>query len=142
MYPESVRILGFLPHTSVLDLQRRCDVLVSIANTDPVQIPGKFNEYLGAGRPILHVSSVEQDAVCGLMETMKLGWHVSTDPKAIGDLLTSLHQRKLVGADWLPSRDKVAISRYSWAELTRAWAERVSRTLKDSDGLSCSFSSE
>src|SRR5690606_6021948 len=51
--PGQVRLLGFLPHRATLALQRRADVLVNLANDDPVQVPGKFYEYLGAARPIL-----------------------------------------------------------------------------------------
>lgn len=134
-HPESVRILGFLPHASVLGLQRKCDVLVSIANADPVQIPGKFNEYLGAGRPIVHISSVEQDAVRVLIEDMKIGWHVRPDHEMIGGFLASLLRRKRLGDDLVPSRDEAAIARYSWIELTRSWAEWASGPITKSDGF-------
>lgn len=126
-YPQSVRILGFLPHTTALDFQRHCDVLVSIANADSVQVPGKFNEYLGAGRPILHVSAARPSAVEALIEAMNLGWSVPADAKKIGDLLVSLNQKKLSGRTCSPTRNEQAVSTYSWRALARVWAERVNR---------------
>jgi len=54
-WPARIRLTGFLSHDQALALQRSADVLVNIANDDPVQLPGKLFEYLGAGRPILHV---------------------------------------------------------------------------------------
>ena len=54
-FTARIRLTGFLSHDQALALQRSADVLVNIANDDPVQLPGKLFEYLGAGRPILHV---------------------------------------------------------------------------------------
>lgn len=72
-YPASVRILGFLPHSTALALQRRCDVLVNLANEDPVQVPGKLYEYLGASAPVLHIGGGVGDAALQLLEETGAG---------------------------------------------------------------------
>ncbi|MCA1714422.1 MAG: glycosyltransferase [Gammaproteobacteria bacterium] len=72
-WPERIRPLGFLPHDVVLALQRKADVLVSLANRDPGQVPGKFYEYLGACRPILHVTDNAGDIPATLVRQLKRG---------------------------------------------------------------------
>lgn len=71
--PEQVRLLGFLPHRHILQLQRSADVLINIANEDPAQVPGKLYEYLGAGRPILHVTR-QHDTSAELILSLRRGW--------------------------------------------------------------------
>ncbi|GGA66716.1 hypothetical protein GCM10011521_01070 [Arenimonas soli] len=72
-HPGSVRLLGFLAHRRALLLQRRCDILVNLANDDPVQVPGKLYEYLGAGVPVLHVGGHDDDAAARLLRDTEVG---------------------------------------------------------------------
>jgi hypothetical protein len=88
-----VRVVDNLPHEQVLDLQRGADVLVNIANRSmPAQMPGKLFEYLGAGRPILHVRAAgeDADAASQLLIDGRRGWSVSDDPRQLGKLLGDL----------------------------------------------------
>ena len=71
--PDQIRLLGFLPHRRILQLQRSADVLINIANEDPAQVPGKLYEYLGSGRPILHVSR-QRDTSAELVASLRRGW--------------------------------------------------------------------
>lgn len=73
MHPDSIRMLGFLPHLSALAAQRACDVLINLANEDSVQVPGKLYEYLGSGRPILHVGDSVDDAAVELLRSTGAG---------------------------------------------------------------------
>ena len=88
--PGSVRLLGFLPHLQALALQRRADVLVNLANDDPCQVPGKLYEYLGAGRPILHVGGGEADVVSQLLQRTGHGQDCPNDADAIARVLAAL----------------------------------------------------
>jgi len=85
----SIRLLGFLPHTEAVAWQRRCDVLVNLANDDPCQVPGKFYEYLGAGRPILHIGDGD-DAAADLLLQIPRGWVCRADPDELGRTLRQL----------------------------------------------------
>src|SRR5690606_9093804 len=38
-HPEQLRLLGFVPHAQAVSLQQAADVLVNIANDDPVHVP-------------------------------------------------------------------------------------------------------
>ena len=87
--PGQVRLLGFLPHLEILRLQRRAHVLVNIANDDPAQIPGKFHEYLGAGRPILHLCRAP-DAMAAMLASLRRGWTCGIEGEDTARLLAWL----------------------------------------------------
>ena len=91
--PQQLRLLGFLPHRHALALQRTADVLVNIANDDPTQIPGKVYEYLGAARPILHLTANE-DLVAGQIGRLHRGWVCGNDEAAIAQQLLELLRAK------------------------------------------------
>ncbi|WP_101924859.1 MULTISPECIES: glycosyltransferase [Luteimonas] len=92
-HPDRIRLLGFLPHTSVLALQRSADVLVNIANDDATQIPGKVNEYLGARRPILNLGA-GRDPASTMIESLRRGYNCANDSDAIATLLARLADAK------------------------------------------------
>nr|WP_295382555.1 glycosyltransferase [Pseudoxanthomonas sp.] len=71
--PGQVRLFGFLPHRRILQLQGSADVLINIANDDPGQVPGKLYEYLGSGRPILHIAR-QHDTSAELIASLRRGW--------------------------------------------------------------------
>lgn len=123
---DAVRLLGFLPHTDVIRLQRRYDVLVNIANADTCQIPGKFYEYLGAGRPILHVGS-GRDAAAELLRRTGRGWVCAGDAGDLGLLLASLRaafEKGELASSMDLSRDPVR--HYDWREI----GSRLDRTVR------------
>ena len=125
--PEQVRLLGFLPHRAALALQRRADVLVNLANDDPVQVPGKFYEYLGAGRPILHLGDAP-DAVAARIAALHRGWTCANDPEAIAGLLAGLATAKSQHRlDAGLSLDRTVVSEHSWQRL----GQRLDRILRD-----------
>lgn len=92
-HPEKVRLLGFLGHADAMRRQREADVLVNLANADPVQVPGKLYEYLGAGRPILHLGASGDDAAASLVQQLRRGWVCGTDGRAIAVMLGALVDR-------------------------------------------------
>lgn len=125
--PDRIRLLGFLPHRAVLALQRRADVLVNLANDDPVQVPGKFYEYLGAGRPILHLGDAP-DAVAARIAALHRGWTCANDAEAIATLLHGLASAKSAQRlDAGLSLDRAAIGEHSWQQL----GQRMDRLLRD-----------
>jgi len=88
--PHRIILLGSVPHRRLLSLQRQTDVLVNLANADACQIPGKFYEYFGAGRPILHLSAEEQDASGDLLLQLRRGWTCISRRADIVAILRSL----------------------------------------------------
>lgn len=115
--PEQLRLLGFLPHRQALALQRQADVLVNIANDDPAQIPGKFYEYLGAGRPVLHLADT-QDLVAERIIALQRGWTCPNDEVAISARLLQLCEAKMQGRlDAGLSLDTAQVRGHSWQAL-------------------------
>lgn len=118
-HPTQVRLLGFVPHAQAIALQRRCDVLVNLANADPVQVPGKFYEYLGSGTPILNVGGAPHDAAAELLRRVGGGWCGAEDKDALRDLIAGLAEEKTrVGKITCPMQSYDPMQ-HSWASLSQ-----------------------
>lgn len=120
--PESIRLLGFVGHRDALMLQRNADVLVNLANADPVQVPGKVYEYLGASAPILHIGDNPDDAAAVMLHELGVGWSVKHEKEAITSRLrqlVSLKQER--GVLIRPGGTAVAgESKYAWSSLAES----------------------
>lgn len=110
--------LGPVPHAEALRLQEGADLLVSIGNEGMTQVPGKVLEYMGSGRPILHVRPDEGDAAAALIEAERSGYVVSACVSDISDLLVDLAVKK---KDGTLGKDLVlgasAFDKFSWRSL-------------------------
>ena len=73
----NVRFLGRIGHFDCLALQREADLLLNLGNVQTLQVPGKVYEYLGAGRPILHLRSTQDDPCVDLL--LKTGFSLIVD---------------------------------------------------------------
>lgn len=111
-YPDSIRLLGFVPHAAAIQAQRECDLLVNLANADPIQVPGKLFEYLGAGRPILHIGGSEEDESGKIVMQTGSGWSLPNRREAILDFLGNYEREE--GAELMAMRDKMKIDEFSW----------------------------
>lgn len=123
-HPGRLRLLGRVPHRELLEIQRRVHVLVNLANADPCQVPGKFYEYLGAGRPILHLGG-EGDVCAGLLSDLRRGWSCGAGRQSVSEALHDLVAAQGRGAldDGL-DLGAGAVSAWSWTASARAM-ERV-----------------
>ena len=110
-HPERIRLLGFQPHALVLGLQRCADVLVNLANALPDQVPGKLYEYIGAGRPILHVrAGLDDDSGARLVEATGAG---RTCENTAADIRDALLDLRPLCHDWRAP----AVDEYGWTRL-------------------------
>lgn len=124
--PDQVRLLGFLPHLDVLRMQRQTDVLVNIANADARQIPGKFYEYLGAQRPILHLGDAD-DPMGALVHGLRRGWVCAGQAPALSALLADMAHAHATGAlDAQLDLTLPPVASYSW----QATAARLDALLR------------
>lgn len=96
-HPQQIRLLGFLPHTDALALQRHADVLVNIANDDSAQVPGKLYEYAGAARPILHICQDTQDPSAVWITSHARGWVCLEDTEKLTARLAQANADKQRG---------------------------------------------
>ena len=126
--PEQVRLLGFMPHLDAVELQKRADVLVNIANEDASQVPGKLYEYLGAVRPILHLFNQRDDAISQLVDKLGLGWKCENSLDGINAWLEQACGGTLPDIDGRPGTDCPDRSTYSWQHI----ALRLDEILSDS----------
>lgn len=122
-HPDQLRLLGFVPHAQAVALQRSADVLVNIANDDPVHVPGKVYEYLGAGRPILHLGEGGEggdDVAAHLVRGLRRGLVSGGDVGSIAAALSDLASIKREGG-W-ESRFRLGedgVAQYSWQAIAR-----------------------
>ncbi len=127
-HPEQLRLLGFLRHTEVLALQRCADVMVNIGNIDPAQIPGKLFEYLGSGRPVLHLGPGD-DYAAQLLKNARAGLVCDNAQASICAAVARLRDEKRAagraGADL--RRDEDLIAQFRWDRI----AEQCETVLVD-----------
>lgn len=115
-----IRVLGELDHESVLQLQTDADVLVSIGNRGTEQTPGKAMEYLGAGRPILHLWQDAPDEVARLLDETQRGVHCRA---SVGDVSAKLQElARLKAAGILEDAfdlSSESVAMHSWDQVGR-----------------------
>lgn len=115
-----VTLLGKVSHEECLRLQRRAAVLVNVGNRQADQVPGKIYEYLGAGRPILHLSAGGRDPAAELLRRTGRGISVPAEPAAVEAALASLLEAFRSGGlrrSFDPQDERVR--EYSWPHLAR-----------------------
>lgn len=119
-HPSKFRILGFVPHDAALSLQRAADVLINLANNDPIQIPGKLYEYFGSGRPVLHVAT-QGDVISKYISEVRAGWSVASDSDSISRKLGVLSDLKsLKGREGLSLDCDVGnVQAHAWDSLAK-----------------------
>jgi hypothetical protein len=119
-HPERIRLLGFVPHSQALALQRRCDVLVNLANVNPVQVPGKFFEYLGSGTPILHIGGSQDDVAATLLRRAGGGWCEPNARQNLQARLASLVEAKAHDGRISPIEGaEFDVTQHSWRNLAQ-----------------------
>ncbi|MFC3551473.1 hypothetical protein ACFOLC_10680 [Lysobacter cavernae] len=126
-HPGKFRLLGFLSHRTALSAQRRCDVLVNIANADPVQVPGKVYEYLGAKRPIVHMRGADEDATSELIDAVGGGWHASAQSGELAEMLRALKVMKDAGQLPEGAGNPERLVSHSWQRLASLWSSEALR---------------
>ncbi len=99
---------GFLPQRDALKVVEETDYLLLIWH-DTLNVPGKFYDYLGTGKPILALADPRGD-LWKMMERTNAGWCADVrDKNAICTLLESAHQRKeFLSASYRPNREVIA----------------------------------
>ncbi len=117
--PEQIRLLGFVPHLEVLQLQSHADVLVNIANDEATQIPGKIYEYLWARRPIVHLSDDPNDTIGTLLRESRRGVSCANEAVSIAVCLSTLLQAKMRGPVQSWDVDSEAVVACSWESLAK-----------------------
>src|SRR5690606_8195017 len=98
----------------------RAHVLVNLANRDPSQVPGKCFEYMGAGRPVLHIGDAPGDAVAAEVRSRQRGWVCAPSEAAIAAKLRRLQQLHAGGGLHMGLRlDREGVAEFGWSHLAK-----------------------
>lgn len=113
-HPDSIRLLGFVPHLDVLGLQRDADVLVNIGNELPDQVPGKLYEYLGACKPILHIASGTESARVAVLDESRRVIACLNAVDSIAEVLRRLVASQDIAGEWGLDLGMERVRGYGW----------------------------
>src|SRR5690606_4749988 len=97
----------------------------------------KFYEYLGAGRPVLHLGPAgDDDAAAALLRERRRGWNCANERDAIETLLRSLAARKAAGLPVGEGLDLApdAVAEFGWSRLALRFAELAQREAAADNG--------
>ncbi len=109
------KFFGKRDHFECLRLQQASDVLINLGNEQNYQLPGKVYEYLGSGRPILHIRMGRSDPAADLIERLGAGLVVRDDARAIESALRRLGGLFETGQLRTAfSVEKGLVEKYSW----------------------------
>jgi len=110
-----VRFHGIVDHGTCISAQQNSDVLLSVGNSQPFQVPGKIYEYLGIGSPILHIANTPMDEAGALIMRVRAGWVVQNQADSIERILREIHARWTSGAlQSMFLRDENTIAEFAW----------------------------
>ncbi|MFA6034774.1 MAG: glycosyltransferase [Myxococcota bacterium] len=126
---ESLKFTGFVDHHRALEIQRSCDVLVHLSNSNSFQIPGKVYEYLGARKPILCITGDGNDAAARLVRDTGCGLVCGNGAGQILEALENIAGMRERGST-PPPPPLEKIMPYSWEEKARSFfdlAAEISR---------------
>ena len=118
----NVEVIPKLGHFDCLHLQRACTVLLSLVNRQAEQTPGKVMEYLGAGRPILHVFQ-QPDFAADLIRRLNRGITVENRASAIEAAIRRLqvqHEANTLHKDY--DLGPEVVEPYGWRALGLSYA--------------------
>jgi len=132
---DRVRVLGMIDHLDCLALQQRATMLLSAGTARPYQVPGKVFEYLGANRPILHLTVGEVDPSAILIQRLRRGLAVPDERTAIAEAL------RLAYGWWQEGRldgqfdlSPEAVTDYAWPSLAARFLRECERAQKSNSG--------
>jgi glycosyltransferase involved in cell wall biosynthesis len=105
---DMVELKGFLPQHEALAAMNETDYVLLITH-DPLNVPAKFYDYIGAGKPILATVN-PNGAVRSLLEELRAGWWAgSRDIEGIRRLFVEVATRSdALLASYQPDFGKIA----------------------------------
>jgi glycosyltransferase involved in cell wall biosynthesis len=127
--------MGEQSHSTVLESQRHCDVLVNIGNDLEAQSPGKLFEYFGSGKPILHCYSRNDDPSVGLLEDLGRGWSCRNATGEIASLLQQMVSPPYVLFSSLSDKREV-LEVFGWSRIALQLKQRCEHLVETAKHVS------
>jgi len=105
---EMIELKGYLPQPEALAAMNETDYVL-LLNHDPLNVGGKFYDYVGGGKPILGAVH-PQGETRRLFDEMKAGWWAGIDDvEGIRRLFIDAAERgNSLAVDFQPDREKIA----------------------------------
>jgi hypothetical protein len=105
---EMVELIGYMPQREALTVMSETDYVLMIAH-DRLNIPGKFYDYIGSGKPILGCVHPGGDTR-RLLDEMRAGWWAGNhDVEGIRQLFVDAAARgDELASEFKPDLDKIA----------------------------------
>ena len=120
-FGEMVQLVGFLPQRDALKMMDETDYVL-IINHDPLNVGGKFYDYIGSGKPIIGAVH-SQGETRRLLENLRAGWWADIhDASGLRQVFIEAVGR--VGSlDAVFQPDREAIAHYERGALARRYAD-------------------
>jgi glycosyltransferase involved in cell wall biosynthesis len=119
----NVRHIGHVSRAAAISLQRSADALVLITGDATAAVTGKLFEYLGAGRPILHLG--REGAAARILQETAAGVTIPHDDvRAISEQLRQIAQSEFGSSVTLRN-----LERYSYPCAAERMAEVLERAI-------------
>lgn len=81
-FGKSLYLHGLVSREVVAEALRSADLLINIGNTNSYQLPSKVVEYAALGKPLAHLSSVEQDCSDEFLSSYPLALRIDSADSA------------------------------------------------------------
>lgn len=117
----NVKFFGKIDHFECLSLQRQADILLNIGNIQSYQLPGKLYEYLGTGKPIIHIQTGADDPAAELIKKLNAGTVVQNEITQITQCLKKQIEAYRLGKKHELSPNRDVINQYSWTNRTESY---------------------
>ena len=117
---DMVELKGFLPQREALAMMNETDYVL-LLNHDPLNVGGKFYDYVGGGKPILGAVHAEGES-CRLLEELRAGWWADIESvEGIRQLFLDAAKRgDPLLSEFRPDQDK--IDQYERRALAKRYA--------------------
>lgn len=123
---EKILYKGFVPLFESLRIQRESHVLIHLSNRQKKQVPGKFFEYIGSGRPILCIKEKDEDETAILTETLRVGIVCKNEKDSIKEAVKRLFEAWKKGKlESFYNPDKAKLMNFSWQTQTERIIECI-----------------
>jgi len=112
---DLVQVVSWVDAETSYGWMSGADYLLLFGNRGGAQIPGKLCNYIGAGRPVLHIMGSSDDPATDIVTRLGLGRSVANEVNVIFDALVRIAKAELECGTRNPS----LADAYRWAEQSR-----------------------
>lgn len=91
---QNIKVLGQIPHSEAVAIERSSDVITCILNNTGTQIPAKAYYYVGTNKPILIVYEDQNKEIIDFLKTFNRFWFAHNDASSISSVLNEISKNR------------------------------------------------